>query len=369
MTVVKNLIYLTLSLICLICISLLILFFTQRSNIEVIAITDCKSDSKLTVYCGFTNPEDMVVLPDKKNLLVSEFGALPPMNPENLPGQISLFNTDTLEIKPINISLGDKEWGHANCTRSDSIFSPHGIDLIQRNDGRYQLAVVNHMPRETVEMFELTDVQNTWSLIWKGCIDAPELGYFNDVALKKDGTFYVSHMYNRDKSLLWLVYATYVTIDTGFVYQWDADRGYQKVSGTEGSYPNGVELSLDENYLFTNYILNRKTSKLDLASGTVIQEHFGVGMPDNLTIDGEFIWVATQDHTGTDLLLHCGSDDILQCSLPFTIFKLKQSDLSEVAVFSFSNTVMGSVTVAVPDEDRVWLGTFHGDRMASFNID
>jgi hypothetical protein len=161
MTVVKNLIYLTLSLICLICISLLILFSTQRSNIEVIAITDCKSDSKLTVYCDFTNPEDIVVLPDKKNLLVSEFGALPPMNPENLPGRISLFDTNTLEIKPIEISPGDNEWGHANCSRTDSIYSPHGIDLIKRNDGRYQLAVVNHMPRETLEMFELTYVQNT----------------------------------------------------------------------------------------------------------------------------------------------------------------------------------------------------------------
>jgi hypothetical protein len=64
--------------------------------------------------------------------------------------------------------------------------------------------------------------------------------------------------------------------------------------------------------------------------------------------------------------MHC-DETVVQCSLPFTIYKLRQSNLSEVESFSFSQTQMGSVTVAVTHKDKVWLGTFHGDRMASFD--
>ena len=39
-----------------------------------------------------------------------------------------------------------------------------------------------------------------------GCVDVPEKFYLNDIALKKDGTFYVSHMYPRDISMTeWLI--------------------------------------------------------------------------------------------------------------------------------------------------------------------
>ncbi|SUZ60544.1 uncharacterized protein METZ01_LOCUS13398, partial [marine metagenome] len=59
---------------------------------------------------------------------------------------------------------------------------------------------------------------------------------------------------------------------------------------------------------------------------------------------------------------------VIQCSLPFTIYKLRQDDLSEVKTFSFKHTQMGSVTVGVPHKDKLWLGTFMGDRIASFNL-
>jgi hypothetical protein len=35
------------------------------------------------------------------------------------------------------------------------LFSPHGIDIVQREDGKYQVLVVNHGGRESVELFDL----------------------------------------------------------------------------------------------------------------------------------------------------------------------------------------------------------------------
>ena len=363
---VKKIFYLALSLIGVIFLSLVGLFLSQRSDIKVTPITDCLSDSKLTVYCEFSKPEDIVVLPDNRHLLISEFGAITPLSPENLTGHISLFDTDLLEKKYIEITLGDNDWGQESCKRDDLMFSPHGIDLNQRPDGRYQLAVVNHMPRETIEMFELIHLHNSWSLIWKGCVDAPELGYFNDVAIKGDGNLFITHMYERGLSLLSLLYISFTKPDTGFVYQWDSRDGFTKVPNSDGSFPNGVSISDDEKNLFINYVFNHRTSKLNLENLNIEAEHISKGTPDNSSIDGDYLWVATQDNTGADLLIHC-DETVVQCSLPFTIFKLRQSDLSEVASFSFAQTQMGSVTVAVPHNDKVWLGTFHGDRMASFN--
>ncbi|MBM23420.1 MAG: hypothetical protein CMD78_04030 [Gammaproteobacteria bacterium] len=365
MSIVKKTFYLALSLIGVIFLSLVVLFLSQRSDIKVIKITDCLSDSKVTVYCEFSKPEDIVVLPDNRHLLISEFGAIVPLSPENLTGQISLFDTESLQKKEIAITLGENDWGQLSCKRDDIVFSPHGVDLNQRSDGRYQLAVVNHMPMETIEMFELLNIHNTWSLIWRGCVVAPELGYFNDVALRNDGSFFTTQMYERGLSYLSLIYISYTKPDTGFVYQWEEESGFIKVPNSEGSFPNGISISDDEKHLFINYVFNHRTSKLNLENLTIEAEHFSKGSPDNSSIDGDFIWVATQDNTGTDLLIHC-NEKVLQCSLPFTIFKLRQSDLSEVASFSFSQTQIGSVTVAVPHKNKVWLGTFLGDRMASF---
>jgi len=111
MSMVKKILYLTFSVIGVIFLSLLILFLSQRSDIKVSNITGCQSDSQLMVYCEFSKPEDIVVLPDERHLLISEFGAIVPLSPENLPGQISLFDTDMLEKKLIEITLGDNDWG------------------------------------------------------------------------------------------------------------------------------------------------------------------------------------------------------------------------------------------------------------------
>ena len=63
------------------------------------------------------------------------------------------------------------------------------------------LAVVNHLPRETIELFELIET-DAIELIWRGCVDAPENKYFNDIALKKDGSFYATSMFDSNISEL-----------------------------------------------------------------------------------------------------------------------------------------------------------------------
>ncbi|GIS32344.1 MAG: hypothetical protein Ct9H90mP4_02580 [Gammaproteobacteria bacterium] len=66
-----------------------------------------------------------------------------------------------------------------------------------------------HLGHESVEMFELTNRKN-WELDWKGCTKPSNDKYLNDVSLRKDGSFFVSHMYDRDTGYLDFLLASFL---------------------------------------------------------------------------------------------------------------------------------------------------------------
>ena len=375
----KILRYIVIAIICLFIafIALLVYLFVTQANIEQVNyIEGCQSDDALTVYCDFQNPEDLAALPDGRHILVSEFGAITPLSPVNVRGNLSLLDTTNGTKKNIEIEMSDNVWGDPECERENMIFSPHGIDTNQRLDGSYQLAIVNHMPTETIELFELIEINDAWSLIWRGCVDAPAHGYFNDVALKSNGSFYVSQMYDKNISLLMLAVMDTTKEDTGYVYHWTRKKGFKRLINTDGAFPNGVELSNDESNLFINYAFGNKISKYNLSSKTIEASFSMNGIPDNITIDGDYLWVGAQDYSGLDSLIYCGvfAKDIFedpminQCPLPFAAYHLKQSDLSLVNSYKYSNTVMGTATVALSVNGQLYFGTYHGDRIASVEI-
>ena len=131
-------------------------------------ITDCDPGFGMTPDCRFQNPEDMAVSPDGERLIVSQMGQMDGSRPGNLAlhqpgGDIDvLFPTEGID--------DDRSWGDASCPPPDlPTYSPHGIDLVQRTDGRWMLLVVNHGGRESVEFFEVLGAEAQTSLAWRGC--------------------------------------------------------------------------------------------------------------------------------------------------------------------------------------------------------
>ena len=375
----KILRYLVIAIICLFIafIALLAYLFVTQANIkQVNYIEGCESDETFTVYCNYQNPEDLAVLPDGRHILVSEFGAIVPLSPTNVQGNLSLLDTTDGRKKNLEIEMSDNVWGDPECQRDSMVLSPHGIDINERLDGSYQLAIVNHMPTETIELFELREINDAWSLTWRGCVNAPVHGYFNDVALSSNGSFYVSQMYDKNISLFMLAVLDNTKEDTGYVYHWRRQNGFERLVNTDGAFPNGVELSDDENNLFINYAFGNKTSKYNLMSNSIEASFSMNGIPDNITVDGDYIWVGAQDHSGLDSLIYCGvfAKDVFedpminQCPLPFAAYQLRQSDLSLVNSYKYSNTVMGTATVALSLNGQLYIGTYHGDRIASVEL-
>ena len=108
----KALRYIVIIIICLFLafIALLAYLFVTQANIEQVNyIEGCKSDETLTVYCDFQNPEDLAVLPDDRHILVSEFGAIIPLSPVNIQGNLSLLDTIDGSKRNLEIEMSEND--------------------------------------------------------------------------------------------------------------------------------------------------------------------------------------------------------------------------------------------------------------------
>ena len=324
-------------------------------------ISECKSDDAISVICGVSNPEDIVVTPDNKYLLISEFGGIRPYDSTKSGGFALLRLSDNKIITP-KISFGKNIWGEDSCKQND-IFGPHGIDLVQREDGSYQLGVINHYPGETIEMFELVQKSehDTWSFVWRGCIEVPEKYYLNDVALKKDGTFYVSHMYSRDITMTkWLI-TSLLKKDSGVILEWNKDS-FIEIPNSEGSGPNGITLNESTNNLLISYNQGDRVVKFDLSDNKKLQT-FKVESPDNIYINKDSVWLTSLDFQPND------AGDCIErpaCSLPFSIYEIDRETFVLKNKNSFNKTVFGLPTIALPIENVIIMGSFHSDRLGYF---
>ena len=340
-------------------IGTVLLLESARDKTPFEPLVGCESNDEIQVVCGFKNPEDLVIIPDGSGLIVSEYGGQKPIQEEGV-GKISLLNLKTLKKEKIDILYGSNEWGDEKCLRKDSdLIGPHGIDLVKRKDGQYQLAVVSHVPDERIEMYKLFKEDQTWNLEWKGCVSTENKYYLNDVSLTDSGSFYATHMFPRNFSMEKWILAYYFKFNTGFVIKWEKKNGFTELRYTAGAYPNGLSYDPEKNYLAVNYNLGDSTSLYDLES----KQHLAIyktNSPDNIVLQDNDYWVVSHDSNIYDYA-RCGLNE--NCTLPWSISILNRNTLDLKNKISFKNTNMGPGTVALIENERVWLGSFRSNRL------
>ena len=328
----------------------------------------CAVDHTFTAWCDYKNPEDIAATPDNQFLLATGFGGLP----DPYLNEMTITDLSTMSKRPVDIVLKENTWGEPSCTRSTTDFSTHGLDIVSRGSGEYMVAVTNHLPKETIEFFELASNAESWTLIWRGCVESPTLDsgehlpMFNDVALTSEGNFYVSEMYNAKVPFEDLISAGIEEKDTGVVWFWSAAGGFEPIPGTKGSFPNGIVFDQMNNTLFVNYWFSGITIRFDIESGEIQASHLG-GRADNLTLANGSVWTAKHDMTVEEYLESCPPDSV-NCFLPFSVHELDLIDLREKNTWKFDSEIFGFGTVATPVAGQVWLGSAHGDRIARINL-
>ena len=329
-------------------------------------VLGCESAFGFDVDCQFQNPEDLALGPDGR-ILVSQFGDME----GTLSGSLARYEpaSRTLSVlfpsSEVEAAGGEApQWGEPDCAPPDTArFSPHGIDIEMRIDGLRELAVVNHGGRESVELFEVFDDS---TIAWRGCVVAPEDGFFNDVVLQRDGGFWVTQMFppgGMPFSLLKVM----LGMDTGWVYAWSSEDGFEKMPGTDAPMPNGIEKSDDERYIYLNTYSSQGVRKIDAITGETVA-NAEIDPVDNSTW-GEDGRLLVASHTGgLSEMMACQAIEEGSCGMPFEIVALDPDDLSQQVLIAGEGAPMGGVTVALQRDGVYYLGTFLGDRLGIVDL-
>lgn len=330
-------------------------------------IEDCVAKAGMTPDCRFHDPEDIVVSPSGKRLIVAQLGD------ERNGGRAGSLVAYTppegeLLVLPPNAEGGfesEMQWGDASCPPPDaSKFSPHGIDIEIREDGKAELFVVNHGGRESIEFFEILEDEATLRIVWRGCVEAPEEYHANDVVGFADGSFWASHMMGRsDNQNLGLLRMMLTSYAPGKAWSWSKAAGTEDIPDSAVQFGNGVEKSDDGRYLFLcNYMAN-EVVKIDVANGKRVGS-VAAASPDNLAWapDGRLL---VTGHQGAMLdTLACFDIEDGNCGIRFHVTAIDTEAMTATQIFTHEGPPMGAATVARVMGDSIYLGTFAGDRVS-----
>lgn len=329
------------------------------------AILDCRDDRGIHPICGFHNPEDLSLLEDGHRLVVSQLAS---MTDPTAAGSLVVLDLEDEQIQlayPLPTSDATASpaagWGDPQCPGPPSPFNPHGIDMARRGDGRLQLLAVNHGERESIEFFEVLPEQNNVLIIWRGCAIPPAGAFFNDVVNLPGGGLLATHMMERD-GMAWAMLRAFFGADTGFVYEWQPARGYAPVVGTEGPFPNGIEISADGAEIFLNVYMAGEVRRISRATGEVLAVA-EVESPDNLSWAKDGRLLVASHLGGLSEQLPCMNLKSGACPMSFEIHALDPVSLKGGAIFANRGAPMGGGTVAIDVGGELVIGSFAGDRV------
>jgi len=323
-------------------------------------IIDCVARDGTTPVCGFQNPEDLAAL-SADWLVVSQA-------PRGDSGGNLLAYRPAADASPRDARR--TLWPAADSTASEpaspgcpgppdeASFVPHGVD--RTRDGA-TLLVVNHGGREAVEFFEIGRDERGPTLRWVDCVLMPADAMMNDIASLPDGGFVISQMASSTVSGM---VALMTGGESGRIHHWPPGGPLRGVPGSEAAGANGVETSADGRSIYFAEWVGENFVRMGIDGSDRQAVPLGFN-PDNLTwrangqllVGGQF----------ASPLRAAGCFDVSEgtCGLGSAAAVIDPESLAVERVWTHDPaTVAGGISVALEHGDRIWLGTFGGDRLA-----
>ena len=323
----------------------------------------CVNKPGVTFICGPRNSEDLIAVPDSPWIIASGLADL-----NGLGGALYLIDRQNNSWRTLYPSDRASDAGPSmsspmsgsQCTGpvEPSRFSAHGINLRRGTRQLHTLYVVNHGTRESIEVFDL-DATHDPKVRWKGCLLLPGRAVGNSVSPLPDGGIVVTVSYLADDT--GVVRKIEKGENTGYVLEWHAGEGWTHVPGSEGSFPNGLEVSSDGHWLYVTNTGNKNVVRLSRGTKVIQKSVIRTNLlTDNLRWDASSqLWVAGQ-------MSRCRSYNPV-CAEPYAILKLDPNTLRlEHFDHPPASPEFGAASVALRVGDDVWVGTFRGDRIARF---
>ena len=228
------------------------------------------------------------------------------------------------------------------------VFRAHGLYLKPGQNSVHTLYVVHHGTRESIEAFAVDARQTPPTLTWVGCVPALSTMALNGVVALPEGGV-----------------ATTST-RTGDVWEYQVSTGWRRVPGSEGTAPNGLEISKDGRWLYVAGWAEEKLTRLSRGQTPVKKDVIALGFrPDNVRMseDGSVMFAA--GHTDKDGRSITEPRDPL--SETSNVARINPATLAFERIFQHP-AMAGFVasTTAVQIADELWLGSQRGDRIAYF---
>lgn len=318
-------------------------------------------EGNVEVLCGTQSPEDLEATPDGKFLITGEFvngrGGAHGDGMMLFDLEKKTFSKIPIEDQPL------KSWGDPACPGPpDAMLIPHGISLAKRG-AKWQLDVVNHGGRQSMEMYELMRAGAGWKLIWHGCVVSKD--EFNDVAALADGSFIATHPLALrkagDNSNL------FSGQPSGYVVKWTAATGEKELPNTRMGYPNGVVVSQDERWMYVNAWTQREVLKFDLKDGKAAGMVHLTFMPDNLTWtrDHRIVAAGVAGASG-----NCPAGSSTPCIQGFGVAEIDPAKMEARTLLDWQGkqSPISGVSVALKVGNAVYLGAFSGDRIVKVDL-
>jgi hypothetical protein len=337
---------------------------------ELAKIEDCVAKDGLVPVCGVQNPEDLAVLPGGRYVLSSQYGGTAGEKPAGL----ALYDSTVGSISKLGpfVDPSPELWGSPDCTTPPgAAFSSHGIELSQRDDGRWQVIAVNHGGRESLEWFELIEKPGSpqpISLAWRGCAVVLDGRSINAVAtLPHGGGQLVSQIWQHAGPTsplfaTWNLLMSRFAMSSGAVLHWDGKQ-FTEVPGTRGMFPNGIVVSADGRYMYVNMEGYNQIQKIPVSGGKPVAVADVGGMPDNVrwSANRTTLYVASIRGSFSEMG-DCMNLDDGACPMRGAVVAVDPESMKAYDLFEHEGAPMGGFTAAVELSDSLLIGAYASDR-------
>ena len=321
------------------------------------------------LVCGVENVEDLVALPDSAWIIGSGLG-----DAMFQSGALHLIDSAAATAEKLELDLRPDlipapPYDACPSPPDAALFSAHGLSLRANDDGTYELFVVNHGGRESVEVFRVTPSAAAPSFEWTGCIIAPPTAHsINAVAARSGGQLVLSATAaNGQGSLEQLIAGE----NTGAVYTWDAATGWSELA--DGALPgnNGIELSDDETGVFVAAWANASVTYLPLVAGAGRRRTMELDFyPDNIRRTDDGMLAVTGQVATLEEVSACVAADDPQCAIDYRAALIDPATFRVTKLYEGKGTEQfGLATVTLKTEDTLWLGSARAECIAKVPVE
>lgn len=326
----------------------------------------CRPDSELDYLCGLQRPEDLVNIPGTQWLVASGFS----------PGEgIRFIDTVRREARPafrrLATELQPDAGTYPHCTQpvDPALFNTRGLSIRELSPGRWQLLVVDHGGRESVEVFEVSLGGGGAPMArWRGCIPLPPDQVGNAVASFADGTILVTVLTRPGTTIADFVEGK----KTGAVWGWRAGaEAFESIPGTELPGNNGLEVDPDGRHFYVVAFGLHALAVFDRQRGdgpvqVITAPDF---MPDNVHwTEGRLLLAGMRYDEpacgGTRKVVRGVADPML-CHRGWIVGEVDRAR-GRIATVAYGRpqSFFNGLSAAALVRGELWLGSFQSDRLA-----